>query len=494
MATRTICIPVAEVIEGGSKQEFYTALRKVLDLCVTLANTAVNYSVKQDDFSQKKAPKIYTYPSVKSLAPGASYLTSTICRNAEKSYKADRWHVIRGKKTVRNHRSVPLPLLHHKGNQTFTLTDQGEWIEARIKIGEVWFTVRLAGGSAYKRQTGMLKKVIASGDYGDSKMWIDHKNKAIIGVTCKVLPKEVCDLSGSMLVSSSAQHLLCMTKDGSSVPYVINADELKRWVAEKNVKYQRLRQDRKSGIDRRRIRREMNRVSAKYRKRLHSVVHATAAAVVKKAQRLKVATIVLDTTIRSYVESFPWYDLESKIRYKAEDAGVTVETQTVAIELPEDERINQPHIYFKLSPTLGRVKIGKTARSDGGRHKTQTDSAEQLILLAVENVAKTDLTRREKHYHALFQQCAVIGEWFVAEPVIAWLREVGWYGNTGNLSQIMQYLDASRDASGDGVLNANRECPSVSNPIGCSQNADNKQGYAGSNQPALAVGETSFNH
>ena len=78
-------------------------------------------------------------------------------------------------------------------------------------------------------------------------------------------------------------------------------------------------------------------------------------------------------------------------------------------------------------------------------------------------------------------------EWFFAEPIIAWLREVNWLGNAGNLSEIMQVLDVSSDTERAGDLNANRECLTVFNPERCSQNADKEAGITCENKSAPAV-------
>jgi len=86
-----------------------------------------------------------------------------------------------------------------------------------------------------------------------------------------------------------------------------------------------------------------------------------------------------------------------------------------------------------------------------------------LILLAVDNQALTRLVAMEKHYHAYFDNHRVVDrdksgrELFAAGPVLQWLRAVGWLGNAGNLSQIMQVLDVSCDASSVGDLHADSE-------------------------------------
>ena len=89
--------------------------------------------------------------------------------------------------------------------------------------------------------------------------------------------------------------------------------------------------------------------------------------------------------------------------------------------------------------------------------------------------------------HRLTKQFGSKTEWFSAEPVLAWLREVEWLGNAGNLSQIAQVLDVSDDTLLGGHLKANSECQAQSTMAGCSHKAVKKRGYVDANQPALAV-------
>ena len=122
-----------------------------------------------------------------------------------------------------------------------------------------------------------------------------------------------------------------------------------------------------------------------------------------------------------------------------------------------------------------------------------------VVLLAVDNVAKSNLTKREKHWHKTFADFRVkekgIGtEIFEAQPIIDFLREAEWLGNAGNLSQISQYIDAAGLASSQGDLHAYRKCNSQTKSEKCSHKAVKRQGYLGSNQAAPAVTQMSFNY
>lgn len=484
MATRTIAIPVAEVIDGGTKQEFYADVRKTLDLAVRMANTSATACLRQDDLELEKCSKLYTYPALANLSSGVTFAAATIARSVEKAYRQNRWQVKTARRSSQSFRSQPWPLLCNKSTNTLQLEACEEFITARIRLLGGWWTVRLAGGSSYRDQIRGMRIAIANNAVCDSKLWVDRKHKAILGIACDIPAATSSERSGTMVVASSRDSLLVATFARSDVPFVINADVCKRWQSEAGRRHQRLRQDRKSGANRRKIRDEMNAISEKQQRRMKTLCHEVTARIVEKASRMNVAEIQLDLTIKSYAASFPWFDLVEKLKYKCDDAGIAVVDITQMVSEPD---IAKPHVYFKFAPLAQRVKIGMTGREDGGRHGSETDSSEELTILAIDNQPKTKLSAREKHFHAMFQEHRVNGEWFHSEPVIAWLREAQWIGNAGNHSQIAQVLDVSKDAS---LLASSMPTVSVLNHAiesECSQNADNKRGYAESNQPALAV-------
>lgn len=484
MAIRTIELPVAEVLEGGTKSGFYADLRKTLDLSVRIANMAATECLRQDDLSKDKCGKLYAYATLKSFATGVSQEVSSVCRSVEKSYRKNRWQVRNGKRSSQTFRSQPWPLLHNKSSKSLRLEDCGEYITARVKLVGGWWNVRLAGGSNYRDQISGLRKAIASSAYGDSKIWIDRKHKAILGMACEIESHERKNLSGSMTVSSSRDSLLVATFSRTDVPFVINADVVKQWQAESCRRHQRLRQDRKSDANRKRIKKEMNAISDKTSRRMKTLCHEAASRVIDKAIRMGVAEIRLDLTIKSYVRHFPWFDLAGKIKYKAESAGIKLIDATQTVTEPQ---VDKPHVYFKLAPSTGRIKIGMTGLENGKRHGSETDSPEELIILAIDNQPKSKLRAREKHFHAMFQDYRLKGEWFVSEPILAWLREAEWLGNAGNLSQIAQVLDVSSDTLLAGHLQANRKCSLDLIASGCSHNAVSGEDIAEYSATALAV-------
>ena len=437
LCNRTICLKITKVVEGGTKSEFYTDLRKSLDLSRRAANKSVTECVRQDSglMVGGKCPKLYTYPIVKQEFQGVTNQCSSICRAVESKYKQERWHVARGQKSICNYRSMPWPLLSNKSIKTIKIEDNGEYLTAKIKLLSGWWTVQLASGSNYKKQNNGVRNAIK---IGDSKIWTDRKHQAVIGVSVQQEAKSDSKRSGTLTVSSSIESIIVATKQKNDTPFVITGDEVKQWSAERERRYKRLGQDRKSGTKRQALNSVYGRVSNKWNQRIDSFTHQTAAAVVNHAKRRKVNKLVLDFTIKSWSKKFAWFELAEKIKYKCEDAGIEFVEATQRVAQPDVEK---PHVYFKLDPSSGRVKIGQTSVNGGKRHKNNTDASVELLILAVDNQPKSKVKSREKHWHAYFADHRLKGEWFDGDPIINWLREAGWFGNAGNLSQIAQVID-----------------------------------------------------
>jgi transposase len=489
MAVRTICIPVAEVIDGGTKAEFYAVMREAMKVAVVIANRAMTECVKQDDWSLEKCSKIYTYPKVKDTVAGCSNSISNLTAAVESDYRSDRWFVIRGKKSLRSYRSMSWPVLNNKSKKQLKLEWKGEFMTARIKIMDKWFTVRLAGGSNHRDQVKGLRRALECGSVRDSKTWIDRKGKAILGIVVDVPVEQTKKKQGEARVASTLDSLCTVTFERSHVPFVVFAEDVKEWKEKSRSMNQKWRQARKQGANRRRILAKSQEFAHKMNRRLKSRCHEVSSQIVTRCIRANVAKVVCDFTIKSYCDRFPWYMLRQMIKYKCEMNGIEYVDVTQEVKEPD---LSSPHVYFVYDPHSERVKIGKT-KGGKGRLTAFHTSNPDWVVLAVDNQPQTKLTQKEKHYHAMFDGCRVVernkvgNELFVADRVIAWLRSTGWLGNAGNLSQIMQVLAPSQDGSGVRHLKADGERVSQLTMEKCSHKADNKRGYTGSKPTALAV-------
>lgn len=452
---RTICIPIAECI-SHTKSELYAMLRRSLDASRSVANVSATECLRQDDITQDKCGKLYTYPRCKDMYAGCSFMIASVCRAVEKCYRQDRWQMKRGIRATRSYRSMPWPMLNNESCSTLQVYDEGEYLTAKIKLLDGHVVVRLAGGSNYRDQIRGLRKAIELDVICDSKLWIDRSHKAILGMSVDLPNKEAKERNEVVQVVSGIDYLAAMLMPRRQYPFTINADDVQQWKAESVRRNQRWRQARKQGVNRRRLREESSAFAEKMQRRLKSKTHEIASQIVAKADRANAKTIELDFTVKSYLPSFPWYDLAAKIKYKSTMVGIDVLEKTQTITEPD---CDIPHIYFAYDQHSHRVKIGRT-QGGKGRLKASWTTNPDWTLLAIDNQPQNKLVDREKHYHAMFDNHRVVDrdksgrELFAADPVIAWLRAVGWIGNAGNLSQISQVLDISRDTSRVGHLQA----------------------------------------
>lgn len=498
LPVRVVSIPVAEVLSEnfGSKKEFYESLRRSLSLARRMSNAAATDCLRQDDLIEQKSKAPYTYPAIKHLAPaGQATVAAAISRNVSSHHARNRYLIVEGKRASQSFRHIPWPLLR---SQRFSVEDRGEFLVAKIRLADGFWAVRLRGGSNYRDQIKAIRNAIADNSIRDSSIRVDQKGRAILSVACRIPVRSDANLSGTMCVDSHRDSLLYLSFDRSAVPFVVNADEAKQWKAEARRRCRRLKQDKKSGCDRRRINAEMCRISSKMQNRMNTLCHQAASQVVKKARVKRIATIQLDFTIKSYASEFPWYALAQKIKEKAEIEGIEVRDVTEKVVKAD---VNKPHIYFKLAPISGRIKIGRTAQIDGKRHSNSqhTVSPEHLVIIAVWACDEKDLVRLEKRFHAMFSQYrnragispnrlgTENGEWFLREPVLDWLRERRLFGNAGNLSEIKQVMEVPRGTLHEGHLRADGECSLIEHFNGCSQNAVKGEDFVEQSTTALAV-------
>ncbi|MBL8871722.1 MAG: hypothetical protein JNK90_18245 [Planctomycetaceae bacterium] len=457
MVIRTIAIPAAECV-SHSKEEMYAAVRKSLDAARSIANLAVTECLRQDDLNQDRCAKLYTAPAFKGKYEGATKLVCTICRKVEGKYKKERFDFRRGIRGLPTYRSMPWPIIASKGNKTYTIENKGEWLEIRFRLLDGYYIARLAGGSNYRDQTRTLRLAINSDQLRDSSLWIDRKGKLIFGI-CVDLDIQQKDRSGTATISSTLNSLAMLTLPRNSVPFVVNAEELREWKEVSKRRNHAIRQARKQGGNRRQLRVQLASFSGKMARRFKTKVDTIAKQLVDKVDRRRIASIEVDFTIKSYMKDFPWYRLQEKIKQKAELHGISVFIKTQAIREPE---LDSPHIYFLYEPHAHRIKIGRT-KGGKGRIQSYMTLNPDCVVLAVDNQPPGKLSQKEKYYHAMFDEYRVVdrnkigNELFMADPVLEWLRAVGWLGNAGNNSQITQVLGVSRDTLGDGRLQAESE-------------------------------------
>lgn len=454
---RTIKIPVAEVVSGGSRNDFYRDLRSALKRCVAAMNRCLTECAVIDREAHEsvargakvpKKPKTYTYPVLTGQFDGHAIIASSIARAAENIYHQYRFGILTGQKSLPTQRSCPLPLLHNTGAKTLHLSEDNQGnIDATLRLlGDTTYTVRLRGGSNYARQLRTIKQAVATGAVRDSKIWLDRRGVATLGIACKIPAPVARNNSGVLKVQTGRDAFIIATKEQDTTPFTINADHVKGWIAERKRRQQRLRQDRKSGASREAVKRAQAVISRNHTNKMRTFVQQVAAKISEYAGRRRVAVVEFDCTIKSYLgRDFPYFDLENKLMHKCEELGVEFVKATAEVQPAAGD---EPHVYFDLgvdkrTGELRNVKIGKTGRKVGQRAKDDSRARDQeWVTLATHATTSAKLARLEKHYLAMFAEHKIDGEMFAREPVIAALREMDMLGNTGNIAQIEQYMEA----------------------------------------------------
>lgn len=439
MLNRTICLRVAEVREN-TKSEFYSALRSTLEMSRRVANVVLTECVKNDpawgDIEADKFPalgKVYTYPSLKYLQSGWSGELSNLVRQYESKYKNIRFDMLRGKCSLPSIRSAPWPLLHNESCKNMRLELLGDELTAVIKLVGGRFTVKLKRGSNYRDQVAGVIKAVEAGNVGDSKVWVDRNGVAVLGISVKI-PEPSKRTGKTLTVRTTSDSFLVMCRDRSTTPYVINGSLLKKKMARKSSIQQKLRQDIKPK-QKRRVRRELARVSDSYSRFLDTFTHQVSAQIVSFATRNGYARIEFDDAIKSYFKQFPWFQLRERISYKCDDNGIEFShSPTIAFERCDIFAIPTPHVYFavELNRDTGeltnQIKIGKTKKPTLERMSGiggQTNLAYEPI--AVYESKASSLTKDEKMFHSLFAEHRVTNdrELFNLNPIKTWLRERG---------------------------------------------------------------------
>ena len=446
-------VPIAEVMAGGTKSEFYAELRKTLNLCVRATNRAVTEYAKLDrrlwESTGKPAKMPKDTPIYKLIngmfPPLCSHIAASLSRAAGKKYRDERYRLFANRVSLPICRSCPYPLLPSQGKQHLNVSQDNDGnVLIRLKlIGTDYYTLRLRGGSNYARQIRTIKDAI---EIGDSKIWIHRKSGvATIGLACKMEAKPIVG-TGVLRVATDRDNFIVATKAKSDIPFTITGDQVHKWAAEARRKQERLRQDSKSG-QRRKLRKVKQDASEKYDQRIKSFIRESVAHLVKHAKRRRVAGIAYDDTIRSYFRNFQWHELATHLENKCEEIGLTFEHTAKEI-LPALDW--EPHVYFAAAvidgKATGKVKIGYTSRTKSKRRRElEGMGGQELIMLATDRLPQAKLRAREKELHAKFSKVKMnngVGrEWFELEPIVEWLREIDCLGNSGNRSQVMQILD-----------------------------------------------------
>lgn len=454
---RTLRVPVAEVVGPGSKAGFYSDLRKSVDVSTAAANYCMSRLFATDTHGVKfrassednlpPPPKLNLYQEIAGQFPLACNAAASMTRELAAKYNRMRWDIILGKVALPSFRRFPF-MLPASGLQ---LEDTGEALQLSLQlIGGRWLVVPRQG-SNYRWAISLLRKCLdpESGcELRGSEIALQRKSGVDIATLflAVAIPPRDRDLRGVLNVSSTRDCLLAISLPHQNKPWQVTGDYLIQKKEEAKRRRKRIWRDCKAGMSRKIAEDRSNRLSRKMANVTRNECHKAASLVIRKALRSKCKGIRLDTTIRSYYREFPWHELETLIAQKARREGLEFCKVDLPLKAPEIEGC--PLVYFAMEladdgrPT-GFCKIGKSTNWLQREKQLTAGVSLQFVLLAADCRAKSSLSKREKYWHALFQDHRLESkeETFRLNPVLNYLREVDCLGNAGNLSQISQHID-----------------------------------------------------
>jgi hypothetical protein len=298
------------------------------------------------------------YPDVDSQTVGSLLI------KVRSRYNEDRFDVrVRRSMSVPSFK-VPAPVPCPPA-EIYTAGVDGQLLLVKLRMAGQRFTLRLAGGSNWERQTKGIREAMAEGDLGEVVVRevavADYGNqpKARKGngpgrnmtptrlmVTVAVLvprPKKV-ERTGTLRLSTGGSAFWHVTINGTAQPPYHESQAL-RWGSQ----YRRMvagapaasagHADDLQGFaddqkhDRRFPRRERldiqgarEKAVRRYRHQISDLCNKMVRSIILLCQRRRIGTVVYEDTDRSYMPSFPWFRLRNQLRHKleAENIDVTV--------------------------------------------------------------------------------------------------------------------------------------------------------------------------
>lgn len=357
---RAIIFPVA-----GPADRDWATLRARLQRCwqqsTMLANFCVTELAKADVVRTPAleklppAPKVYLYPILRSLCPEMDAQSVVALSHAvQGKYNKSRLDVVwRGAATLPRYRyPVPYPV-PAAGWRAHWLSEEERVPLVSMRLGGERVTLRLRGGFNFRRQLDGFGAIV-SGDalaggleiYRQGAHASDHRpgaEKSGAHIMVKLvawLPRQerrAKEKERTMLLRTDKESFLVGEIDGRAEPWVLNADQVRRWIAAHRVRLDRLGADTKfekrwPAESRRGIAEVREAMAVKQRHRLHSWCHMAAAMAVGFARRQGVTRISFDDGEKGFATSFPWHELKKLVEEKCQKEGLEFASATVVSE------------------------------------------------------------------------------------------------------------------------------------------------------------------
>jgi hypothetical protein len=367
---RVVVLPLSGPV-GCTWDELREKLDRSWAQSTGLANWVTTELAKADvvrlpDAEQLESfPPVELYHAARQRFPGMpSKSVATVIHTAQGRYLKNRLAVVwRSEASLQRFRyPVAFPVNNQgwsayfgkAGEPLVDLNLDGERVILRLQSGirfrrQLAAFSKLANGAAIKGEFSIYRQRASASDHRACTE--DRKpgggNRVLYRVMVKMSgwwPKAqpLSAKKGILKVRTAAESFLVATAE-NRLPWVLNADHIRKWAALHRRRIDRLAQDRKH--EKRWPKRMRNGMASfadtiveKHRRRMNTFCHQASASLAAYAKRLGVEEVHFDSKDRSYVAEFPYFRFQEMLGQKLEQWGIRLTREGSASDTADEER------------------------------------------------------------------------------------------------------------------------------------------------------------
>ena len=196
----------------------------------------------------------------------------------------------------------------------------------RLRVAGRRFTVKLAAGNRHWRAVRAVESSLPDGRVGELK--IQERGRDVMVGFSLLLPRETGERRDVVVrVATVKESLWSVVVDGREHSWDLHDDQVKQAITAYRRRLARISDDLK--MERRRphensaaFEAARDRMSEKYRARLHDYCHKAAAILCGLARRHKASRVEYDDREQAYFGRFPWFKLRTLVAEKLVAIGV----------------------------------------------------------------------------------------------------------------------------------------------------------------------------
>lgn len=338
---RAVVLPIAECV-GVEWADFCKRLHVAWRASTDLANWTIQEMFKRDTVPVGGGkllpfpPGWCAYSHAKERFPAiaewdrASQSMSTILRMAERKYLQSRFDVLvkRDTSLVTWKYPTPFPIRGDDWSASHG-ANNAPIVGLPFPGGKV--SLRLERKADFGRQLGQFDDIVAGKAIpGEAAIYRHGRTGKILLKMVAWVPKPP-PVGGRLHVCAlhtDPRALLVAEIDGRQ-PWILNHDQLKRWLAVRESYLQRTSEDlkREKRMDpkqRKNLLKAREARLEKIRNRIDTALEQASAQVARFCERQDVAVVAYDDTDASFAARLPWFKLKTLVRRKLEERGVIV--------------------------------------------------------------------------------------------------------------------------------------------------------------------------